>query len=103
MDLLGLTVILPYGMTRIPSPVICLLWLQATWPLWKMVYTASGRDVTLQIWVEHGNQHLTEHAMASLKSSMRWDEDVYGLEYDLDLFQIVAVSHFNMGRWKIRA
>ena len=59
--------------------------------------TASGRDVTLQIWVEHGNQHLTEHAMVSLKSSMRWDEDVYGLEYDLDLFQIVAVSHFNMG------
>ena len=35
--------------------------------------------------------------MASLKRSMRWDEDVYGLEYDLDQFQIVAVSHFNMG------
>ena len=59
--------------------------------------TASGRTVTLQIWVEHGNQHLTDHAMESLKKSMRWDEEVYGLEYDLDLFQIVAVSHFNMG------
>ena len=59
--------------------------------------TASGRDVTLQIWVEHGNQNLTDHAMESLKRSMRWDEEVYGLEYDLDLFQIVAVSHFNMG------
>ena len=40
---------------------------------------------------------LTHHAMDSLKRSMRWDEEVYGLEYDLDLFQIVAVSHFNMG------
>ena len=59
--------------------------------------TASGRAVTLQIWVEHGNEHLTGHAMDSLKKSMRWDEEVYGLEYDLDLFQIVAVSHFNMG------
>ena len=59
--------------------------------------TASGRSVTLQIWVEHGNEHLTSHAMDSLKKSMRWDEEVYGLEYDLDLFQIVAVSHFNMG------
>ena len=59
--------------------------------------TASGRKVTLQIWVEQGNQHLTDHAMESLKNSMRWDEKVYGLEYDLDLFQIVAVSHFNMG------
>ena len=59
--------------------------------------TVSGREVTLQIWVEHGNEHLTGHAMDSLKKSMRWDEEVYGLEYDLDLFQIVAVSHFNMG------
>ncbi len=61
------------------------------------ITTASGRDVTLQIWVEHGNQHLTGHALDSLKKSMRWDEQAYGLEYDLDLFQIVAVSHFNMG------
>ena len=59
--------------------------------------TASGRQVDLHIYVEHGNGHLTSHAMESLKASMKWDEDVYGLEYDLDLFQIVAVSHFNMG------
>jgi len=59
--------------------------------------TASGRVVDLHIYVEHGNSHLTSHAMESLKKSMRWDEKTYGLEYDLDLFQIVAVSHFNMG------
>ena len=58
---------------------------------------ASGQLVELHIYVEHGNEHLTDHAMDSLKASMKWDEDVYGLEYDLDLFQIVAVSHFNMG------
>ncbi len=59
--------------------------------------TASGRHVDLHIYVEKGNAGLTGHAMDSLKRSMKWDEDVYGLEYDLDLFQIVAVSHFNMG------
>ncbi len=59
--------------------------------------TASGREVALHIYVEKGNTHLTGHAMESLKRSMTWDEDTYGLEYDLDLFQIVAVSHFNMG------
>ena len=59
--------------------------------------TSSGRKVDLHIYVEKGNVALTHHAMDSLKRSMRWDEDVYGLEYDLDLFQIVAVSHFNMG------
>ena len=59
--------------------------------------TASGRVVDLHIYVEHGNSHLTSHAMESLKKSMSWDEKSYGLEYDLDLFQIVAVSHFNMG------
>ena len=59
--------------------------------------TASGRTVELHIYVEKGNLALTGHAMDSLKKSMKWDEDAYGLEYDLDLFQIVAVSHFNMG------
>lgn len=59
--------------------------------------TMSGRKVDLHIYVEKGNVELTHHAMVSLKRSMRWDEEVYGLEYDLDLFQIVAVSHFNMG------
>ena len=59
--------------------------------------TMAGRKVDLHIYVEKGNVELTHHAMDSLKRSMRWDEEVYGLEYDLDLFQIVAVSHFNMG------
>lgn len=59
--------------------------------------TQSGRDVLLQIFVEQGNEHKCEHALASLKRSMKWDEDVYGREYDLDLFMIVAVDHFNMG------
>ncbi len=59
--------------------------------------TASGREVTLRLFVEHGNEPRTGHALDSLKRAMRWDEEVYGLEYDLDLFMIVAVSHFNMG------
>ncbi len=59
--------------------------------------TASGRAVDLKIYVEKGNAKLTAHAMDSLIRAMRWDEQEFGLEYDLDLFQIVAVSHFNMG------
>ncbi|MEH6526357.1 MAG: aminopeptidase N [Sneathiella sp.] len=59
--------------------------------------TASGRNVTLQIFVEKGNQDKCEHAMTSLKKSMKWDEDEFGREYDLDIFMIVAVSDFNMG------
>ena len=59
--------------------------------------TRSGRAVELNIWVEHGNESRCPFAMESLKKAMRWDEDVYGLEYDLDLFNVVAVSHFNMG------
>ncbi|WP_339882854.1 aminopeptidase N [Vreelandella maris] len=59
--------------------------------------TMSGREVTLQIWVEQENLDKTEHAMASLKRAMVWDEQAYGREYDLDLFMIVAVNDFNMG------
>ncbi|MEQ6915967.1 aminopeptidase N [Halomonas aquatica] len=59
--------------------------------------TMSGRDVTLQLWVEEENLDKTEHAMASLKRAMTWDEETYGREYDLDLFMIVAVNDFNMG------
>ncbi|WP_404298281.1 aminopeptidase N [Halomonas sp.] len=59
--------------------------------------TASGREVTLQIWVEEENLGKTDHAMASLKRAMSWDEQAYGREYDLDLFMIVAVNDFNMG------
>ncbi len=59
--------------------------------------TASGREVTLQIYVEPGNLDRCAHAMASLKRAMRWDEEHFGREYDLDLYMIVAVSDFNMG------
>jgi len=59
--------------------------------------TMSGRKVALNIWVREADLPRTAHAMASLKASMRWDEEVYGREYDLDLFNIVAVSDFNMG------
>ena len=59
--------------------------------------TVSGRDVKLEIYVEHGRQDRADYAMDALKRSMRWDEEVFGCEYDLDVFMIVAVSDFNMG------
>ncbi|MCH8532669.1 MAG: aminopeptidase N [Saccharospirillum sp.] len=59
--------------------------------------TASGRDVALKIFVEPQNAHKVDFALESLKKSMKWDEDVYGREYDLDLFMIVASDFFNMG------
>jgi aminopeptidase N len=59
--------------------------------------TASGRAVALGIYVEHGKERLAAYAMDALKRSMRWDEEVYGREYDLDVFNVVAVSDFNMG------
>ena len=59
--------------------------------------TMSGRDVTLRIFTEAHNIDQCDHAMVSLKKSMKWDEEVYGREYDLDIFMIVAVDHFNMG------
>ena len=59
--------------------------------------TMSGRDVVLQIFVEHGNEERSAYAMDALKRSMRWDEQRFGREYDLDIFMIVAVSAFNMG------
>ena len=59
--------------------------------------TASGREVALRIYSEPHNIGRCGHAMEALKKAMRWDEEVYGLEYDLDLYMIVAVDHFNMG------
>ena len=59
--------------------------------------TASGREVDLKIFVEQKDIDKCDHAMLSLKNSMRWDEEVYGREYDLDIFMIVAVDDFNMG------
>src|SRR6185436_4631649 len=59
--------------------------------------TMSGRKVKLGIYVEHGKETRAGYAMDSLKRSMKWDEDAWGREYDLDSFNIVAVSDFNMG------
>ncbi|HIP22203.1 MAG TPA: aminopeptidase N, partial [Rhodobacteraceae bacterium] len=59
--------------------------------------TASGREVALNIWVRKGDEGKCAYAMDSLKRSMKWDEEAYGREYDLDLFNIVAVDDFNMG------
>ncbi|MEJ2407911.1 MAG: M1 family aminopeptidase, partial [Novosphingobium sp.] len=59
--------------------------------------TMSGREVDLNIWVRPGDEGRTQHAMDSLIASMKWDEETFGREYDLDLFNVVAVSDFNMG------
>ncbi|XP_062191518.1 puromycin-sensitive aminopeptidase-like [Phragmites australis] len=59
--------------------------------------TCSGRKVTLRIWTPAQDLPKTTHAMYSLKAAMKWDEEVFGLEYDLDLFNIVVVPDFNMG------
>jgi aminopeptidase N len=59
--------------------------------------TCSGRDVTLRIYTIAEDSDKCDHAMDSLKRSMKWDEDTFGLEYDLDIYNIVAVSDFNMG------
>ena len=59
--------------------------------------TMKGRKVDLEIFVDKGNLKKTPHAMNSLKKAMKWDEETFGLEYDLDLYMIVAVDSFNMG------
>jgi aminopeptidase N len=59
--------------------------------------TMSGRSVALNIYCEHGKEARCAYAMGALKRSMRWDETAFGREYDLDVFNIVAVSDFNMG------
>ncbi|SFE61820.1 aminopeptidase N [Roseivivax sediminis] len=59
--------------------------------------TRSGRDVVLNLWVRPGDLNKTEWGLEALVKSMRWDEEVYGREYDLDVFNIVAVDDFNMG------
>jgi aminopeptidase N len=59
--------------------------------------TCSGRNVILRIYVEESNADKCGHAMQSLKKAMKWDEEVFGREYDLDIYMIVAVNDFNMG------
>ncbi|MCM2318511.1 MAG: aminopeptidase N, partial [Pseudomonas sp.] len=67
------------------------------WCIEDSFRTMSGRDVALRIYVEPENIGKLQHGMDSLKKSMKWDEEVYGREYDLDIFMIVAVNDFNMG------
>ena len=59
--------------------------------------TMSGREVELQVFVVKENEHKCEHALVSLKQAMKWDEETYGREYDLDIYMVVAVDDFNMG------
>lgn len=63
----------------------------------KPFVTQSGRTVECNIWVRKADLARTDHALESLHRSMKWDEEVFGCEYDLDLYNIVAVSDFNMG------
>ena len=60
-------------------------------------YTKSNRKIDIHLYVENGDEGFVHHAIQSLKKAMRWDEDKYNLEYDLNLFNIVAIRHFNMG------
>ena len=86
------------GSTRTPSPPTCSRSSPAISSRSRDRFTTrSGREVALAIWVRRGDEDKCGHAMASLKKAMRWDEEVFGLEYDLDVFNIVAVSDFNMG------
>ncbi|HEX4078590.1 MAG TPA: aminopeptidase N [Rhizomicrobium sp.] len=83
-----------------PFPKPCYLFALVAGDLGHIVdefVTMSGRRVALRIYVEHGNEEKARYAMDSLKRAMRWDEETYGREYDLDIFMIVAVSAFNMG------
>ena len=64
--------------------------------------TIEGRDVLLELYAKPKNIEQCHVGMQALKDSMKWDEDNYGRAYDLDRYMIVAVSQFNMGRWKTR-
>ncbi len=64
--------------------------------------TRSGREVALEIFVDRGNLDRADWAMTSLKNSMKWDETRFGLEYDLDIYMIVAVDFSTWGRWRIK-
>jgi aminopeptidase N len=59
--------------------------------------TKSGRSVDCRVYCDRGNEDRCRHALASLKKAMKWDEERFGLEYDLDIYMIVAVESFNMG------
>jgi len=87
-------------MARTPSPSLA-IYSRSSRGIWCSRKThsspVSGRNVALRIYTRKGDEGQVAHAMKALKDSMKWDEDAYGREYDLDLFNIVAVSDFNMG------
>lgn len=89
-----------YAVWQDPFPKPCYLFALVAGqlvPLEDEFVTQSGKRVSLKIFVEKRNEGKCQHAMNSLKKAMSWDEQVYGLEYDLDTFMIVAVDDFNMG------
>ena len=89
-----------YAVWHDPHPKPCYLFAVVGGDLGVMrdrFATASGRNVELGIYVEPGKEDRAGYAMDALKRSMRWDEEAFGREYDLDVFNIVAVSDFNMG------
>jgi aminopeptidase N len=89
-----------YALWHDPFPKPCYLFAVVAGDLARIedrFVTRSGREVTLHLYIEHGNEARATFALGALKRAMAWDEEVFGLEYDLDIFQIVAVSDFNMG------
>ena len=89
-----------YALWHDPHPKPCYLFALVGGDLGSIhdsFMTMSGRQVKLGIYVEHGKESRAAYAMDALKRSMRWDEEAFGREYDLDVFNIVAVSDFNMG------
>ncbi len=89
-----------YAVWKDPHPKPCYLFALVGGnlsPVASTFRTRSGREVDLRIYVEPGKEDRCAWAMDALKRSMRWDEERFGLEYDLDVFNIVAVSDFNMG------
>ena len=89
-----------FAVWRDPHPKPCYLFALVAGDLGHIsdqFMTMSGRKVTLGVYVEHGKEARALYAMDALKRSMRWDEKVFGREYDLDVFNIVAVADFNMG------
>ena len=89
-----------YAVWHDPHPKPCYLFALIAGDLSRIhdeYKTMSGQLVDLNIYVEHHNADKCEHAMRSVINSMRWDEQTYGREYDLEVFNIVAVDDFNMG------
>ena len=88
----------PSGATRTGSRAISSRWSRAIWPTFPTRSSPlRGATSRLAIYVEPGREERAHYAMDALKRAMAWDEQVYGREYDLDVFNIVAVSDFNMG------